>query len=194
MHLFLELFTVAAFVAAAVHARWRWGVEGVWLFGSMLWLGLVRENFVVVRELLYGFAPLTLEVGRAPLIAAVIWGFSIWAAVVWAEAVGPPRVISARGLALVAVFMVGLAWFYEPLLGRVGMARWEAGTRATLGVPWIAMVGYPTLALPFLALYVSVSGRICRPGPRAAVLAVAIGALGVAHAWGLQTLKRLLGW
>jgi hypothetical protein len=52
MHLFLELFTVAAFVAAAVHARWRWGVEGVWLFGSMLWLGLVRENFVVERELL----------------------------------------------------------------------------------------------------------------------------------------------
>lgn len=181
---------------------------------------------MVLRELLYGFAPLTLRLGAAPLIAAVIWGFSIYAAVVWAEEItgrrfGPapvaatgaagaadgvariapaPRTgarsasLPAAGLlALVALFMVALPGFYEPFLATVGMARWQEGTRTLWGVPWIALVGYPALAVPALAIHAAAARLGRRPLHRAAALATGLGALAVAHAWGLQALKRLLG-
>lgn len=179
--------------------------EGLAFFGALLWLGLVRETCVALYHLLYGFAPLTLMLGKAPLLAAVIWGFSIYAAGVWTEAMGWGSVLEKRperrpggsgsrvGLFLgAAVFMVALACFYEPFLGRLGMARWEPGTRATLGVPWIALVGYPTLTVPVLALWMWLRRRtgVARWAWTLAGLAV----LALAHAWGLQALKDGLSW
>jgi hypothetical protein len=198
MHLLLELLTVAFTALAGLHAWARRGSGGLWLFGSLLLLGAVREGFVAFRELLYGFAPLHLEVGGTPLIAAVVWAFSIYAAVCWSEEVGGPRlgagVPAARTLGLVALFMTALACFYEPFLALTDMARWEAGTRATGGVPWVALIGYPTLAVAFLAAHGAVAGRLRHPAARLLALAVVVPALALAHAWGLQQLKRLLGW
>lgn len=196
MHLFLELFTLGAFVALIVHGAWHRGGEGLALFAGLLALGFVRENAVAIREILYGFAPLALNLGRAPLIATVIWGLSIYAAMVFAEEVtGDPigrRIPSARALGAVALFMIALVGFYEPFLARVGMARWQEGTRATLGVPWIALVGYPTLAAGFLLLWGWASTR--KVGLRLAILALGLPALALGHALGLQALKNALGW
>lgn len=86
MHLFIELLTLLFFLATVAHAVWLRGKSGAGLFGALLFLGFVRENFVILREFLYGFAPLTLMLGKAPLIASIIWGYSIYLAVVWAEA------------------------------------------------------------------------------------------------------------
>jgi hypothetical protein len=99
-----------------------------------------------------------------------------------------------RSLGLVALFMLALASFYEPFLALTGMARWEDGTRTTGSVPWIALVGYPSLAVAFLALYGGITGVLRSPGPRLLALGLAMPALGLAHAWALLALKRLLGW
>jgi hypothetical protein len=201
VHRFLELLTVLFTLLAGLHAARTRRAEGVWLFASLLLLGLVRENLVAIERLLYRFAPLELSAGAAPLLAAVIWAYSIYAAVVWAEAVlerrgdDPPRALdSAPVLFRVALFMTALAAFYEPFLALVRMARWEAGTRETAGVPWIALVGYPTLAVGFLWTFGAIQRRLARPAARAAALAVALPVLAAAHALGLAALKRALGW
>lgn len=195
MHLFLELFTLGAFVALIVHAVRHRAADGIALFAGLLALGFVRENAVAIRALLYDFAPLALNLGRAPLIATIIWGFSIYAAMVFAEevtgeAIGS-RVPSARALGAVALFMIALVGFYEPFLARVGMARWHDGTRATLGVPWIALIGYPTLAAGFLLLWGWAARRSL--GFRLAILALGLPTLALGHAFGLQALKAALG-
>lgn len=198
MHLLLELLTVLFTAIAGLHAWARRGTAGVWLFGSLLVLGAVRESFVVYRELLYGFAPLRLELLDTPLIAAVVWAYSIYAALVWSEEVTGPMssesVPGPRALGLVSLFMVALASFYEPFLALTGMARWEVGTQASGGVPWIALIGYPTLAAAFLVVHGALATAFRHPLARLAGTALAVPALGVAHAWGLQALKRLLGW
>ena len=197
MHLLLELLTVVFTLLAGLHA-WARRSDGLWLFGSLLLLGAVREGFVAFRDLLYGFVPLHLEIAGTPLIAAVVWAFSIYAALCWSAEVEGPRpeagLPAARTLGLVALFMLALACFYEPFLALTGLARWEEGTRATGGVPWIALIGYPTLAAAFLAVYGAVTARLRHPAARLLALALAVPALGLAHAWGLQELKRLLGW
>jgi hypothetical protein len=199
LHLFLELFTLASFLATAVWAMRRWGRDGAWLAGLLFALGAVRENYVVVERYLYGFADLTLELGRAPAIAAVVWGFSILAGVAGAEAIlgrafSPGRMPTAAELGVVALFMIALAGFYEPLLARVEMARWEQGTVTVVGVPTIALVGYPT----FAALSLVAIGAILRrwPGTSARLVAsaLAVPLLAALHASGLQALKRSLGW
>ena len=199
MHLFLELFTLGAFVATGVHLARRRGPAGAWLYGALIWLGLVRESVVVAWRVLYELAPLTLELGRVPVIAMVIWAFSITAAVAWAEettargrrlhagAVAPSLMLGA------VLFMAVLPGFYEPFLERVGMARWEAGTRTTFGVPWIAVVGYATLTAAFLLLWGPLM-RIAGARRRALAMALGVGTLAAAHAWGLAVLKGWLGW
>jgi hypothetical protein len=198
LHVFLELVTVGAFVASAAHAVDRWGARlGGWWVASLLWLGWVRESFVVLREVLYGFAPLALMLGKTPLISAVIWGFSIHAATVFAETVTGESLSdlrpSVRFYGLVALFMAALACFFEPFLALTGMARWEAGTGETLGVPWIALVGYTTMATLFLWIFCGVLRRA--RGPRQVVsLTVRVACVALVHAQGLTALKRLLGW
>lgn len=204
MHFFIELLTLVFFLACVAHAVLLRGRTGLAFFGAMLLLGFLRENFVALRDILYGFAPLHLRLGRAPLIAAIIWGYSIYAAAVWAETVtgepleGPrdpdaPRP-TARFLVLVALFMMALACFYEPFLALIHMARWQPGTRATLGVPWIALVGYPALAVPFLLLWSWAMRWSARPATRAATLLLILPLLALGHALGLQALKNALGW
>ncbi len=197
MHLFIELFTLGAFLCVLIHAaRTRGRRSGVALLAALFLLGLLRENAVAIRSLLYDFAPLTLNLGRAPLIATIIWGFSIYAALVFAEeTTGEPiggRIPSARALGAVALFMIALVGFYEPFLARIGMARWQEGTRSTLGVPWIALVGYPTLSVGFLLLWGLSSER--KIALRLAVLFLGLPALALGHAFGLQALKGALGW
>ena len=198
MHLVLELLTVGFTILAGLHAWARRGTAGLWLFGSLLVLGAVRETFVAFRDLLYGFAPVYLEIGGTPLIAAVVWAYSIYAALAWSEEIAGPRSSEAvpppRTLGLVALFMVALACFYEPFLAMTGLARWEAGTRASAGVPWVALIGYPTLAVAFLVLHGFIAASVRHPLARGLAVAVAMPALGLGHAWGLQELKRLLGW
>ncbi len=198
LHLYMELAILACFLASAAHALRQRGGEGALFFGSLLYLGFVRENVVALREILYGFAPLSLMLGRAPLIAAIIWGFSIDAALCWVRALPgtrrrPDRITTAR-LGLAGLFMMALACFYEPFLALEEMARWEAGTRTTLGVPWIALVGYPALAVPFLALWEGIRQRVPAFGRRVPVLAAALTLLAAAHALGLHALKASLGW
>ena len=199
LHLFLELFTLAAFVAVSWWAIRRWGRDGAWLAGLLFALGAVRENYVALERYLYGFADLTLELGRAPLIAAIVWGYSILAGISAAEALlgrrfAPDRLPTAAESGVVALFLVSLAGFYEPLLARVEMARWEPGTATILGVPKIALVGYPTFAVASLLVTGAILGRWRRTGPRLAAAAVAVPLLAVGHASGLQALKRALGW
>jgi hypothetical protein len=199
LHLFLELFTLASFVATSLWAARRWGREGAWLAGLLFALGAVRENWVAVERYLYGFADLTLDLGRAPLIAAIVWGFSILAGVAFAEALlgrrfAPERRPAAAELGAVALFLVALAGFYEPLLALVEMARWEQGTRTVAGVPAIALVGYPSFAALSLLLSGWILGRWRAAGPRLVASALAVPALAVGHASGLQALKRALGW
>lgn len=196
MHLFIELFTLGAFLAIAWHAARTRGRAGVALLSALFLLGLIRENAVAIRALLYDFAPLALNLGRAPLIATIIWGFSIYAALVFAEEITGEalgnRVPSARALGAVALFMIALVGFYEPFLARIGMARWQEGTRATLEVPWIALIGYPTLSVGFLLLWGWAARR--SRALRVAILALGLPALALAHAFGLQALKRSLDW
>jgi hypothetical protein len=198
MHLVLELLTVSFTALAGLHAWARRGAAGLWLFGSLLLLGAVRESYVAFRDLLYGFAALHLEPGGTPLIAAVVWAYSIYVALAWSDEIAGPRsseaVPPALTLALVALFMVALACFYEPFLAMTGLARWEEGTRATAGVPWIAIIGYPTLAVAFLVVHGAIAATVRHPLARLLAVAVAVPALGLGHAWGLQELKRLLGW
>ncbi|HWM90823.1 MAG TPA: hypothetical protein VN493_08660 [Thermoanaerobaculia bacterium] len=190
MHLFIEVLTLVFFLATVAHAGATRGRGGLALFGSLLFLGFVRENFVVLREVLYGFSPLSLMLGKAPLIASIIWGYSIYLAVVWAEEVtGEPLREdrpSGRFLAAAALFMMALACFYEPFLALIRMARWQEGTRMTLGVPWIALVGYPSLTI----LYLLLRGWAKRP----LLFWTGLAILALAHTAGLQALKDLLGW
>jgi hypothetical protein len=199
LHLFLELATLASFVATVAWAGRRFGRDGWWLAGFLAALGAVRENFVVLERYLYGFADLALMLGRAPVIAAVIWAFSILAGVAAAEAIlgrdfhagQPPRVAE---LGIVALFLLGLAGFFEPFLALVEMARWEPGTAAVAGVPKIALVGYPTFAVLSLAVSGPLLARFRATGPRLAALAAAVPALALGHAWALARLKAALGW
>lgn len=195
--LFLELTTLLFFVLVIEHARRERGRFGVLLLVAMLGLGFLRENFVTLKNLLYGYGDLYLDLGAAPLIGAIIWPYSIYVACCWAERVSGRRLEDASGdwrfLALMGLFMVSLVGFYEPLLHRVGMARWEEGTRSTLHAPWIAFIGYPTLAISATALF----GALIRRASswRLAIgLTLAAATLAAVHAWGLQQLKDLLGW
>src|SRR6185503_14508274 len=188
MHFFFELLTVAFTIATGWHA-WRLrGGDGVWMFGSLLVLGTLRENFVALAQWLYGFAPLRLRAGAAPMIAAVVWAFSIYAALCWVEEVRDERWgvgdwrPSWRFLGLVALFMMALACLYEPFLALIRMARWEEGTWKVAGVPVIALLGYPSLAVAFLAAFAALGRRLRRGAPLFAGLAVVVPLLAFAHA------------
>ena len=212
MHLFAELMILLCFLLSAAHAIGRHGREGAGFFGALLLLGLARENFVVLRDLLYGFAPLRMMLGRAPLIAAIIWGFSIYAALLWAESVSadggallgrraapspsPARPLPsvAMSFGLVGLFMIALACFYEPFLKRIEMARWQAGTQAILDVPLMALIGYPTMAWTFLALWLAVRTWVRARALRVIALVGLIPPLAIAHAAALQELKDALHW
>ena len=199
LHLFLELFTLGAFVATGFWARARCGRDGVWLYGFLFLLGGARENFVVLERVLYGYADLSLMLGRAPAIGAIIWGFSIVAAVAATEAIrrqplALDRLPRWRELAWVSIFMIALAGFFEPFLKRVELARWQAGTVTILGVPKIALVGYPTLAALSLAASGWILGGWRATRPRLVAFGFASLALACGHAWGLERLKSLLGW
>ena len=198
MHLFIELFTLGAFLVSLAWAIRRRGALGAWFYGSMLALGAIRENVVILREYLYGFAPLTLMLGAAPVISAIIWGFSIDAAVCWAERVTGERLQSLRWgwhfLLSVAAFMIALACFYEPFLKLIGMARWQQGTWTVLDVPLTALIGYPSLSVLFLLLWGAVMTRGRGTASRVVALLVLLSALAAVHAWGLQSVKSWLAW
>ena len=197
MHLFIELLTLVFFLGFVAHAVAMRGRTGAGFFAALLLLGFLRENLVTLRDILYGFSPLHLMFGRAPLIASIIWGYSIYAAVVWAEAVSGERFgerrPSGRFLGLAAIFMIALACFYEPFLKLIDMARWQEGTRSTLGVPWITWIGYPTLTVLFLLLWGWAMERDSR-AKRFAALLIPLPFLAFGHALGLQALKDALGW
>ena len=197
MHLFIELLTLLFFLATVAHAVWLRGKSGAGLFGALLFLGFVRENFVILREVLYGFAPLTLMLGKAPVIASIIWGYSIYLAVIWAEAMTneslEDRRPSGRFLTLAALFMIALACFYEPFLKLIDMARWQSGTRATLDVPWITLIGYPSLTVLFLLLWCQVMRRPAGIA-RTVLLLAGLTVIALLHVIGLQGLKDLLRW
>ncbi|MEM8963543.1 MAG: hypothetical protein AAGD38_18820 [Acidobacteriota bacterium] len=196
MHLFIELITLLFFLITVAHAVRHHGREGALFFATLLYLGGARETLVAVMRWLYGFAPLNLMLGPAPLIGAIIWGYSIYAAVVWAGGITGRSPLrdhpTANELSLAALFMITLACFYEPILELIGMAKWEDGTRRTWGIPWIALIGYPTLTVPFLWLW----GRLRQLTgiKRFLVTAAAMTLLAAGHAAGLQWLKDGLGW
>jgi hypothetical protein len=74
------------------------------------------------------------------------------------------------------------------------MARWQPGTRTTLDVPWIALIGYPSQTVLFLLLWCRVMRRR-PPGPaRTALLLTSLVVLALLHVVILQSLKDLLGW
>lgn len=202
MHLFLELTTILFFGICVAHAVILRGARGRRLMLMMMGLGFVRETFVVLTRYLYGYAELNLELGVTPLIAAVIWGYSIYGAICFAELVtkqdlelviqeGARR--SVRWWLAIAGFMTCLVGFYEPFLELVGMARWEDGTRKLYGAPWIACVGYPTLALSFSWLWIEIERRWTGTARRL-MEGTMILVLGPLHGWGLQNLKDILGW
>lgn len=197
MHLFIELLTLVSFLGFVAHAVATRGRAGAGFFAAMLLLGFLRENLVTLRDILYGFSSLHLMFGRAPLIASIIWGFSIYAAVIWAETMSGERFggrrPSGRFLGLAALFMIALACFYEPFLKLIDMARWQEGTRGTLGVPWITWIGYPTLTVLFLLLWGWAMGMDTRT-KRLAALLIPLPFLAFGHALGLQALKHALGW
>ena len=202
LHLFLELTTLAFFALTALHATKQHGRFGLLFVSSLLALGFVRENYVTLERLLYGYADLHLELGAAPLIGAIIWPYSIYVACCFAERLTGESLERACAkpafLGLIALFMMSLVGFYEPLLDRVGMARWQDGTLATAGAPWIAFIGYPTLAVGSTA----VSGALIRrwhtgvigAGRLALWLVPALVGVALLHAWGLQALKNSLDW
>ncbi len=197
MVLLVELVTLGSFLVCVLHALAVKGRDGIWFFGALLGLGLVRENFVAWYRLLYEYGEFTLQAGFAPVIGAVIWGYSIYLASVWAEVVAargtePPRPNSIGFLFAAALFMMALACFYEPFLQLMGMARWQEGTRSTGGVPWIALVGYPSLTVGFFLAW---EWSRQRPSwSRLGRLTAALLSLAFVHAIGLQALKELLGW
>ena len=198
MHLFIELFTLFSFLICIVEALRSRGATGGWFFFAALTMGVVRENFVIVRDYLYGFAPLTLMVGKAPLIGAIIWGFSIYACIVWAEVVSGERFDrtppTPRFTGLVCLFLLSLAFFFEPFLKLIDMARWQAGTRSVLDVPLIAMIGYPSMTALFLAMWGPLLGPDRPPARRAGGIVVAMTAISLLHVVALQGLKGALGW
>ena len=199
LHLFLELFTLGSFVATGFWAGRRFGTDGLWLYGFFFALGALRENYVALERVLYGYADFTFMFGRAPLVGAVIWGFSIAAAIAAAEAIRREpfridRVPSAAELLLVALCLVALAGFFEPFLKLVGMARWEEGTAKVLDVPKIALVGYPTFAVVSLACGGWILGRYGGARARLSAFALATPVLALGHAWALGRLKDALGW
>lgn len=196
MHLFIELLVVLAFMATMVHLWRRPG--GGWLLLSFAVAGWVRETYVLLMRYLYGFAPLTLVLGPTPVISFVIWGFSIYAALLFAETLtgtaAGDRHPHPSLLAAVAVFMMTLAIFYEPFVKLIAMARWESGTRTTLDVPWIALVGYPTMAVALLAAHATVLRKVRATLARTIALLVTMSVIAVGHAAGLQRLKDALDW
>ena len=204
MHLLLELITGLFFVACWTHAVKVRGSAGGRLMVAMLTLGFVRETFVVYRKILYGYAELNLMVGLAPMIAAIIWGYSIYLAICWAESATGRRLedLHRRPGALpfllgVGLFMICLVGFYEPFLERVGMARWEEGTLRAGGVPLIALVGYPTLALPFVWIWTRMeygSQRLIGGPKKWAIQQLPAILLALLHAGLLQILKDFLRW
>ena len=198
MLLFLELFTAGSFLVCLLHAVAIRGRDGLWFLGALLGLGLVRENFVALYRLLYEYGEFTLQVGFAPVIGAVIWGYSIYLAMLWAERVtgdgtNERRHSSIGFLFAVVLFMMALACFYEPFLKLMGMARWQDGTQATGDVPWIALVGYPTLTIGFFLAWDWAVQR-ADPWLRAGRLVSSLLPLALFHALGLQLLKNALGW
>ena len=196
MELFLELTTFVFCGIVVWHAWSLRGSKGLSFLAALLALGFVRENFVVLRDILYGYGDL-LTLGAAPVLGAVIWGYSLYVAVCWTEVMTGERLDdlrpSVRFLAFVGLFMVALVGFFEPFLHLVDMARWQTGTRSTLGVPWIALVGYPSLTVPFVVLWCRLT-RIAGPGGRRLALTLSIPALAIGHAWALAWLKASLGW
>lgn len=198
MLLFAEVLTLVFFLLCVAHAFAMRRREGAWLFGALLAMGLVRENFVAFYRYLYEFAPLTLMLGLAPVIGSIIWGYSIYACIVWVEAMTGERLSqerpSARFLGLAALFMMALACFYEPFLKLIGMARWEPGTWFVLDVPPIALIGYSTLTLLFLGAWSWVLRTKTQGLSRAGLLTAALLPIALGHAAGLQALKSWLGW
>lgn len=196
MELFLELTTYAFCTVVAWHAWTLRGPRGLSFLFALLVLGFVRENFVVLRDILYGYGDL-LTLGAAPILGAVIWGYSLYVAVCWTEEMTGERLDdlhpSSKFLLLVGLFMLALVGFYEPFLDLVDMARWQDGTQTTLGMPWIALVGYPSLTVPFVVLWCRLT-RIRDRALRWTGVALAVPLLAVAHAWGLAWLKAALGW
>jgi len=196
--IFAELVTLFFFLLCIAHAIAMRGREGAWLFGALLGLGLVRENFVALYKLLYDFAPLTLRLGVAPLIGSIIWGYSIYLCLVWVEVMSGERLSgkspSPRFLALCALFMMALACFYEPFLKLIGMARWEEGTWLVLDIPPIALIGYSSLAVLFLLAWSWALRRGWHSGRRALALSAVLLPIALGHAMGLQLLKNLLRW
>lgn len=193
---FLELTTFAFCAAVAWHAWVLRGRKGLSFLFALLVLGFVRENFVVLRDILYGYGDL-LTLGAAPVLGTVIWGYSLYVAVCWTESMTGERLDdlrpSPRFLTLVGGFMMALVGFYEPFLELADMARWQEGTGKTLGMPWIALIGYPSLTVPFVVLWCRLT-RIEAAALRRALLAMTVPLLAVAHAWGLAALKNALGW
>ena len=198
MHLFVELFTLFSFLACVAEALRSRGATGAWFFFAALTMGVVRENCVIVRDYLYGYAPLTLMIGKAPLIGAIIWGFSIYAGIVWAERIsgrGFDRTApSGRFIGLVCLFLLSLAFFFEPFLKLIDMARWQAGTRSYLDVPLIALIGYPSMTALFLLVWGPLVGPSRPPARRAGVIVLAMTAISLLHVVALQGLKSMLGW
>ncbi len=199
MLLSIELITLAFFLVCAAHAVASRGREGVWLYGSLIALGFLRENFVALHKLLYEFAPLTLRLGAAPIIGSIIWAYSIYITILWTEEVTDERLGSRPWpswsfLSMAALFMAALAGFYEPFLKLIGMARWEEGTRTLLDVPLIAPIGYASLTVLFLLAWTWIRRTRFRGGRRLAALAAVLLPIALGHALGLQALKTYLGW
>ena len=191
MLLFIEVLTFFFFLITVAHAWRTRGRRGLALFGSLLLLGAVRENYVALWKLLYGFSPSDLMLGEAPLIASIIWGYSIYLAVVWAEEVtGEPlrdERPPGRFLAAAALFMIALACFYEPFLALIRMARWQEGHPNDPGRPLDRLDRLPHSHRPLPAPV----GIEIEDKP---LLHPALVLLGAAHAEGLQALKDFLGW
>ena len=194
MLLFVEVVVLAFFVGIAAELLIARGSEGAWFLGAIVAAAFLRENSVALHRVLYEFAPLKVFLGKAPMVATVIWAVSIELSRLWAETVLAPRARRAARLAAVAAFMVALAFFYEPFLKAIRFARWEPGTRTFLDVPWIAMIGYPTFAVLFLIVFETVLERFRKPLPRLAAFGVLLPAIAFAHAAGLTALKRAMGW
>jgi hypothetical protein len=202
VHLFIELVTLAAVAVCVLHAQWHRGAEGGWLMLSALAMGFIREGFVVLRDYLYGYADLTLMIGRVPVIGAIIWAYCIYLGIVWAERVSGERFgaregrPTARFLALIAVFLIALAGFFEPFLKLIDMARWQTGTWKVLDMPMIATIGYPSMTILFLLVW-RAAMRATASSPaavRAAALLAALGGVSIAHVLVLQALKTAIGW
>ena len=90
--------------------------------------------------------------------------------------------------------MIALAFFYEPFLKLIGMARWEAGTRIFLNTPWIALIGYPTMTLLYLAVWRWIMTRFTRNASRIIAFIILIPPVAILHALALQAMKTFLRW